>query len=100
MYSVVDFNTVPKIETKEQAFVCLDELRLNNPDADWHPVGTVIETNDNDVLERLYALCHQLLAVSRINPVKLEMKLTNLLGEETTYTAARIMIDARAKLDE
>lgn len=102
MYSVIDLSAVPQKTDRAEAVDLKRELALANPLADWAVVSTIseIEPDPEDALERLYALCHQLLTVSKINPVKLEMKLTNLLGEETSYTAARIMIDARAKLDE
>lgn len=100
MYSVIDLSAVPQKADRSEAVDLKRELVLANPEADWQLVSTIPEVEpDNNALERLYALCHQLLTVSKINPVKLEMKLTNILGEETTYTAARIMIDARAQLD-
>ena len=99
MYAVIDAKTVPTLEFKEEAQALLAQLMLDNPEADWHLVGTVVPTDDN-ALERLYALTHQLLRVSKINPMHLKMELTNIVGDKTEYSALRIMHDARTKIDE
>lgn len=99
MYAVIDLKQVPAFDDKMQAFMSHADLVTNNPEANWHVMGTVSPSDDN-ALERLYALCDQLLRVSKINPIHLEMVLENIVGDKVTYTAARIMIDARSKLDE
>lgn len=100
MYSLIDQKSAPQLLDKDEAFTLLADAKRDNPDADWAVYGTVNQSTDADAMERLYALCGQLLQVSKINPMKLEMRLTNILEEETTYTAARIMIDARNAMDE
>lgn len=99
MYYVIDTNSLMCVAVKEDAFVLREDLRRDNPDADWQVVTETAPSDAENALERLYALAHQLLTVSKINPLYLEMKLTNLLGEETTFTAMQIMNEARRALD-
>lgn len=99
MYSVIDSNNIPILDDKDEAFALLDQLKENNPDVPWLVVASTTQS-DHNAMERLYALCHQLLTVSKINPFELRMSMTDLIGQSHEYTAARIMHDARAKLDE
>lgn len=99
MYSVIDSTNIPTLDDKDEAFALFEQLKTDNPDVPWLVVASTTQS-DHNAIERMYALCHQLLTVSKIDPFKLKMHMTDLVGQSHEYTAARIMHDARAKLDE
>lgn len=100
MYAVVDFKSQPSLQTnKEDALSLQTQLKQDNPDGDWQVMGNV-GTGTVEVIERLYALTHQLLLISKIDPFKLQMCLTDLSNTEITYSAAMLMHDARSWLDD
>lgn len=92
MYILIDPSEVPQFANLEDAIAERDRIGTGE-------VFGTVESPGPEALERLYGLCGQLLKVSGINPMKLEMELTNLLGEETVVSAARIMVDARNFID-
>jgi hypothetical protein len=100
MYTVIDAKQVPACESAEDAHALQAQLAIDNPEGDWVVVGRATLQTDDNALERLYALAHQLLSVSKIDPFGLTMEITNLVGDKMTFTAARVMHDARSKLDQ
>ena len=91
MYILVDPSQAKLFADKEEAAAEAARLGL-----------TVYSPASNKVpeqLELLYALTIQLLKVGKVNPLYINVKLTDLLGQTREITARQIVNDARAYLD-
>lgn len=99
MYYVIDTRQLLAYSNAEEARTLRADLQRDNPDANWLIVHDLAPPAEPNALERLYALAHQLLRVSGIDPYGLKATFTNLIGEEQEFSAVRIMHDARAVLD-
>lgn len=99
MYLLINAETANATPNRDDADEKLANIKQIDPTTDWKLFSPVSESTPQS-LERLYALADYLLRVSKVDPTKLEMKLTNLLDEVETFTAMKVMIDARIQLDE
>lgn len=99
MYMLVNAETANATPSRDDADEKLANIKQIDPATDWKLFSPVSESTPQS-LERLYALTDYLLRVSKVDPTKLQMNLTNMVGDETTFTAMKVMIDARIQLDE
>lgn len=99
MYAVIDTSAAPTHPTRTQAEQSLRDLREHNPAAPWQLMVAVVE-RPIDEIERLYVLAHVLLNAVGANPLVLGIEQRMEDGSTQQFSAATIMSDARAWLDQ